>query len=387
MSERFIAHVDMDAFFASIEQRDNPSLKGKPVIVGADPLNGRGVVSTCSYEARKFGVRSAMPISRAWRLCPNGIYLRPNFEKYKKDSNKVYEIFLEFTPDVDMVSIDEAFLDISASYKLFGTPPETCLKIKKEIKRRTGLICSIGLAPSRMIAKIASDLEKPDGFVCVDEGEVEAFLRPLDISKIWGIGPKTAGILKRKGFSKIGDIMNLDLPFLKKIFGARALEIKNMLRGKETRFLERETNKSLSREITFAVDLTAEKEIKAALLSISDSLSEKLRKKRVKAGSLSLKMRFADFKTFTRNCLLPYPTNYADVIYRRVIELFEGFRSKGGIRLLGIKASRFSGADERLLFEQEGELKREKMHRALESIRHKFGRRAIYRAGEKIMGG
>ena len=206
--ERRIVHVDMDAFFAAIEQRDNPSLKGKPVIIGADPKGGRGrgVVSTCSYEARKFGVRSAMPISEAWRRCPRGIFLPPDFQKYEEASGKIREAFFEFTPDVEQVSIDEAFLDITRSAHLFGGPTETCRRIKARVRELTGLSCSVGLAPTKMAAKIASDLKKPDGLVEVREASLRAFLAPLDISRLWGLGPKTAALLRGRGVNTVGEL-------------------------------------------------------------------------------------------------------------------------------------------------------------------------------------
>ena len=193
---KYIVHVDMDAFFAAVEVRDDPALRGKPVIVGADPAAGfgRGVVATCSYEARKFGVHSAMPISRAWRLCPQGVYLRPDMKKYCRESKKIFDILTTFTPAVEMTGLDEAFLDITASFHLFGTPAQTCRKIKERIKKETGLTASIGLAPTKLAAKIASDLKKPDGFVVVEPDRLLDFLKPLDAARLWGVGKQTAEI-------------------------------------------------------------------------------------------------------------------------------------------------------------------------------------------------
>src|SRR5215470_13727836 len=186
-------HVDMDAFYASVEQLDNPAYKGKPVIVGADPKGGagRGVVAACSYEARKFGVRSALPISRAWKLCPEGVYVRPRMSRYVEVSHQVMAIFRRYTDLVEPLSIDEAFLDVTGSVALFGPPNQIALSIKKEIRECTGLTASIGLAPNKFLAKIASDIRKPDGFMVIEEKEVAAFLRDLPISRLWGVGPKT----------------------------------------------------------------------------------------------------------------------------------------------------------------------------------------------------
>ncbi len=199
ISDRCIAHVDMDAFFASIEERDNPSLKGKPVIVGADPKKGkgRGVVSACSYEVRKFGIHSAMLISIAYRQCPSGIFLPVDIKKYSGVSREIYEILYNFTPEIQPISIDEAFLDITGSYRLFGTPRDVCLLIKSRIKGETLLTASIGLAPTKMAAKIASDLEKPDGMVEVRPENLLDFLQPLDASRLWGLGKKTEALLKK----------------------------------------------------------------------------------------------------------------------------------------------------------------------------------------------
>ncbi|MDA8242579.1 MAG: DNA polymerase IV, partial [Elusimicrobia bacterium] len=234
--ERRIVHVDMDAFFAAIEQRDDPSLKGKPVIIGADPKGGRGrgVVSTCSYEARKFGVRSAMPISEAWRRCPKGVYLRPDFRKYSEASEKVLAVFNEFTPDVEPVSIDEAFLDITRSAHLFGGPLETCRRIKARVKAVTGLTCSVGLAPTKMAAKIASDLRKPDGLVEVREEGLRAFLAPLDISRLWGLGPKTAGVLRSRGINTVGELAAAEADELRGL-GAHGPELRLLALGEDPR--------------------------------------------------------------------------------------------------------------------------------------------------------
>src|SRR5262245_6858808 len=205
---RSILHVDMDAFYASVEQLDHPQYKGRPVIVGADPKGGkgRGVVAACSYEARKVGIRSALPISRAWKLCPAGVYVRPRMSRYVEVSREVMEVLRRYTDLVEPLSIDEAFLDITGSTALFGTPDHIARSMKTEIKVKTGLNASVGLAPNKFLAKIASDLKKPDAFVVVNEKEVEAFLRDLPIARLWGVGPKTEQRLHEMGFRKIGEL-------------------------------------------------------------------------------------------------------------------------------------------------------------------------------------
>jgi len=385
--ERRIVHVDMDAFFAAIEQRDEPALKGKPVIIGADPKGGRGrgVVSTCSYEARKFGVRSAMPISEAWRRCPQGVYLQPNFHKYEKASGQIREIFYEFTPDLEQVSIDEAFLDITRSAHLFGGPLETCRRIKDRVKAVTGLTCSVGLAPTKMAAKIASDFKKPDGLVEVGEKGLRAFLAPLDISKLWGLGPKTAEVLRSRGINTVGELAAAEAGALLGM-GVHGAELKALALGEDPREVREEGEaKSVGNEITFEKDTADEREIKESLLALADKVSSRLREGGFKGRTVTLKIRLEGFETHTRARTLPLSTNYADVLGKEALALYAAFdRGRKKVRLLGVKVSGLIPADEKeSLFEDEGDARREKAHKAIELIRGKFGRSSIYRAGGK----
>ena len=388
MAERYIAHVDMDAFFAAIEQRDNPSFRGKPVIVGADPKRGkgRGVVSTCSYEARKFGVHSAMPISEAWWICPKGIFVAPQMKKYSAASKIILKIFYDFTPDMEPISIDEAFLDISRSYKLFGEPMDVCRMIKERIKTETGLTASVGLAPNKFIAKIASDLKKPDGLVEVKPKDARAFLRPLDISRIWGLGPKTEKILKFHGISTIGQLAAMDSDRLFKFLGGRGLEFKELAFGIDNREVKTEGEiKSISNEITFEIDTANEDKIKSSLLALSDKVAFRLRKEDLKGKTITLKIRLEDFSTFSRSISIGFATNYADIIYGHIMKLYKSLkRGNKKIRLLGVKSSNFISAQiTESLFEETENEKRENMHKVIENIRKKFGDKAIYRAGIK----
>ena len=385
MTERSIVHVDMDAFFAAIEQRDEPSLKGKPVIIGADPKGGRGrgVVSTCSYEARRFGLRSAMPISEAWRRCPQGVYLHPDFSKYEKASGQIREVFFEFTPDIEQISIDEAFLDISRSAHLFGGPVETCRRIKARVRELTGLGCSVGLAPTKMAAKIASDLEKPDALVVVRGEELRGFLARLDISKLWGLGPKTAGLLRVRGINTVGELAAAGPDELRGL-GAHGAELKMLALGEDPREVREEGEaKSVGNELTFASDTGSEREIKESLLALSDKVSSRLREAGLKGRTITLKIRLEGFETYTRAVTLPLSTNYADVINKSAYGLYGVFRrGSKKVRLLGVKVSGLMRADEKeSLFEDEADLRREKAHKAIDSIREKFGRGSIYRAG------
>ena len=378
-------HVDMDAFFAAIEQRDNPALKGKPVIVGADPKGGRGrgVVSTCSYEARKYGVKSAMPISEAWRRCPQGVYLPPDFKKYEAASEAIRSVFYEFTPDMEQVSIDEAFLDITRSAHLFGGPLETCKKIKARIKEVTRLTCSLGMAPTKLAAKIASDLKKPDGLVVVKAGELGAFLGPLDISKVWGLGPKTAQVLRGRGINTIGELAGCraqELAFL----GKAGPELQALARGLDPREVkEGDRAKSVGNEITFETDTSDERMVKESLLALCDKVSARLRAQGLKGRTITLKIRLEGFLTYTRAVTLAFATNFTDVINERVLELYRVFkRGNKKIRLLGVKVSALMPADfKESLFEDKNDTRRENTHKAIEAIREKFGQGAIYRAG------
>ena len=378
-------HVDMDAFFAAIEQRDNPALKGRPVIVGADPKSGRGrgVVSTCSYEARKYGVKSAMPISEAWRRCPQGVYLPPDFKKYEAASQALRSVFYEFTPDIEQVSIDEAFLDITHSSHLFGGPLETCKKIKARVKELTRLTCSVGLAPTKLAAKIASDLKKPDGLVVVKAGELNAFLSPLDILKIWGLGPKTAQALRERGINTIGELAGCraqELSFL----GKAVSELQALARGTDLREVKEEGGvKSVGNEITFGTDTSDERMVKESLLALCDKVSSRLRAQGLKGRTITLKIRLEGFLTYTRAVTLAFATNFTDVINEHALELYRVFkRGNKKVRLLGVKVSALMPADfKESLFEDKNDTRRENTHKVMEAIREKFGQDAIYRAG------
>src|SRR5262247_4019502 len=297
---RSILHVDMDAFYASVEQLDNPEYKGRPVIVGADPRGGkgRGVVAACSYEARKFGVRSALPISRAWKLCPEGVYVRPRMDRYVEISGQVMEVFRHFTDLVEPLSIDEAFLDITGSIALLGPPENIARSIKKEIRETTGLTASVGLAPNKFLAKIASDLRKPDAFVVVREGEIEAFLRDLPISRLWGVGPKTEQRLHEMGFRTIGQVAMATRESLVRSLGSLGEHLYQLSRGHDERpVVPNWEPKSVSSETTFDED-TADRELLVrTILDLSDHVAERLRKDNYRARKVTLKLRYSSFST------------------------------------------------------------------------------------------
>jgi nucleotidyltransferase/DNA polymerase involved in DNA repair len=389
MTKKFIVHVDMDAFFAAIEQRDNPALRGKPVVVGADPKNGkgRGVVSTSSYEARKFGIHSAMPISAAYRKCPHAAFLPVDMGKYHSVSRRIYNIFYEFTPEVEPISIDEAFLDITGSFHLFGTPRETCSLIKSRIKKETRLTSSVGLAPTKMAAKIASDLEKPDGFVEVPACGLVEFLRPLDISKIWGLGKKSEVILRKSGINTVGELADRDRGELVGIFGKCGAHFWDLANGIDERSVETEHEaKSIGNEITFERDTREKRVIQGTLMRLCEKVSNRLRREGLKGKTVTLKIRLEGFKTYTRAVTLEGGTNFADVLYKEVEKLYNRFdRNERRVRLLGVQVSNFSQMYFRdTLFLESADEKREKVHKALDNIKNRFGDTAIKRASGKI---
>jgi DNA polymerase IV len=383
--ERFIVHVDMDAFFASIEQRDDPALKGKPVVVGADPKNGRGrgVVSTCSYEARKFGIHSAMPVSQAFALCPQAVFVPPDIEKYSQASRDAYKIFYEFTPQLEPVGIDEAFLDITKSFHLFGTPENACRELKKRIKEKILVTASAGLAPNKFLAKIASDLNKPDGFTEIRPEDISTVIWPLSVGKISGIGKKSEAFLNARGIKTIGDLARADIKALREWFGSCADNLHALANGHDASEVTYGGEaKSVSNETTFENDLFDKEKVMAALLELSDKVSMRLREYGFKGRTITLKLRFSDFTTYARSITIEKPTNFCDNIFSLIKELYNAFSvSLKPVRLVGVKVSNLNcDGGQIYLFDKEADEKKEKKHVAVARIRSKFGEDAIVRA-------
>lgn len=387
MNERVIAHVDMDAFFAAIEQRDDPKLLGKPVIVGADPKKGkgRGVVSTCSYEARAFGVCSAMPISVAYRKCPHATFLPPDMEKYCRVSEDVYGIFYEFTPQVEGVSIDEAFLDMTQTYALFAaTPYQACGQLKLRIKNKTGLTASVGAAPVKIAAKIASGFSKPDGLVYVTQEQLLDFLWPLDVGKIWGLGGKARTELHKIGIETIGDLAKTKVRLLTDLFGKSGFLFWQLANGiDESRVDGSGRAKSISSELTFPQDLKDRGKIESAVLVLCEEVSQRLRQEGFKARTFTLKIRLHDFKTYTRSITVNQPANFVEVINDSVKKLYDKFEFKAvPVRLVGVRATNLSETDfPDSLFKDGLYEKKENVHEAVDRIKKKFGDSSIFRAG------
>ncbi len=382
---KIILHVDMDAFFAAVEQREHPEYKGQPVIVGSDPQEGkgRGVVSTCSYEARKFGVRSAMPISQAWRLCPQGIYVPPNGHLYSQVSREIFDIFYEFTDQVEGLSIDEAFLDVTGSQALFGDGPTMARKIKQRIQEKEHLTASVGVAPVMYLAKIASDLEKPDGLVIVDPDHIQEFLAPLDIGRMWGAGSKTQKIFHAAGIRTFGDLAQLPETYLRRKFGKAGEHFFRLAHGFDEREISADHEvKSVSNEHTFMVDESNPERLNQTLLYLTEKVAQRLRAKKLAGKTIHLKLRYENFTTITRNKTLNSGLDSTRVLYETVSGLFSQNYEKGrAVRLLGVGVSGFgvSPAEQLDLFAPES-LQTNALDQVQDAINRKFGRNAITRA-------
>ena len=384
MSPPVIAHIDMDAFFAAVEQRDDPGLKGKPVVVGADPKGGRGrgVVSTCSYEARSYGIHSAMPISAAYRRCPGAVFLSVDMRKYSKVSQSMFDILYEFTPEIESLSIDEAFLDLTGSLRLFGTPLATGAKIKERIKKELCLTATIGIAPNKMVAKIASAHAKPDGLLEVAPQRVLDFLWPLPVSKMFGVGEQTEKILAATGIRTIGDLARMPASSLDERLGARGQYLWDLANGLDAReVVPGEEAKSVSHEYTFEEDTADREQLGTVLSVLCEKVSLRLRSDGLKGRTVTLKLRTGDFRTITRDVTLAERTNFFDVIYQTSKSLLDTSCEPGKkYRLIGVRVANFKQSYVRdSLFEDIARAKAEKIHRAVDNIKAKFGEKGIVR--------
>ena len=342
MSERRILHIDMDAFFAAIEQRDNPMLRGKPVIIGGP--DGRGVASTCSYEARKFGVRSAMPIAEAKRLCPQGIYISPKGDKYAYASVKMLEILQSFSPRVEPVSIDEAYLDISSTAHLHGGERALGIKLKGEIYSRLRLTCSVGIAPTRVFAKMSSEMQKPDGLTIILRKDIAHRIYSLPIEKIAGVGEKSAVLIRRMGIETIGDLAGYSRKVLRQCLGVYGESLSRRARGESgteiTPLQESEDEKSIGHEHTLSEDTKDMKLINRILLWLSGKTGRRLRKKRMMGRIVVVKLRYSNFLTMTHRRTLHDFIIDEDRLFSEVKKLFNEAYQKGReLRLLGISVS------------------------------------------------
>ncbi len=376
-----IIHLDMDAFYPSVEVLDNPGLRGKPVIVGG--TRERGVVSSASYEARKFGVHSAQPIATAMRLCPEGRFLPVRMSRYKEMSDQVFKIFLLFTPLVEPVSIDEAFLDVTGSIRLFGRPEDIATQIKNMVQKETGLTVSAGVGPSKFVAKIASDINKPDGLTIVPPDQAREFLEPLPISKMWGVGKKTRDKLHRLGIRTIGDLSRFPADVLEKKLGKHGARMHQLAQGIDERDVIPATDaKSIGHEKTFLQDILEMDFARKEILSLANKVARRMRRDGVTGKTITLKAKYSDFTQVTRSITLTEPTGDGLKVYSAACGLLDktdpGTRP---IRLLGVSVSKLSraGAEEQLSLFHKGEIseKRKELNTALDFLSEKYGENSV----------
>jgi DNA polymerase IV len=379
-ASRVILHVDMDAFYASVEQRDRPELRGRPVVVGADP-RGRGVVSAASYEARRFGIHSAMPIGRAYRLCPTAAFLPVDMDKYAGESERIMSILADFTPLVEPLSLDEAFLDVTGSRVLHGTGVEIARRIKARIRDEVGLTASAGVAPSKFVAKIASDLEKPDGLVEVATGQEAAFLRDLPLRRLWGVGPAAERELAALGARTIGDLARLGRGRLEARLGASGAHLFELVQGIDDRpVVPWHDPKSIGAEETFGRDTREVGRLRATLLAQADRVAAELRAAGLRGRTVTLKLRFSDFHTLTRRGTGETPTADGGEIFRRVWTAFSKVPRPQAVRLIGLSVSGFASAADPEQLPLLGRPDRaDRLGRVTDEVRTRFGPEALVR--------
>ncbi len=381
---RTFFHVDMDAFFVSVEELFDPSLAGKPVVVGGQS-NQRGVVSAASYAARKFGVHSAMPLRTAYRLCPQAIFVDGHPERYRDYSRKVYKVLKSFSPQVDMASVDEAYMDITGTERLHGPPLSAAHRLHNAIKRETALNCSIGIAAARMVAKVASDQAKPNGVLWVLPGEEARFLAPLDVRKIPGVGKVTEKNLQGWGIRKVGDLAALEEDFLRQHFGQWGLALAGKSRGLDAggwfdgEIGEDNNPKSISHETTFNEDTADVDTLESTLARLSEMVGRRLREHELHARTVQLKLRYSDFSTITRARSLDHATQLDNEIFSAVRTLFrENWKPKAAIRLLGVHASGLEPGEGQLNLLAEDKTNRwRKALTAVDHLRDKFGEDSV----------
>ncbi|MCK4224888.1 MAG: DNA polymerase IV [candidate division Zixibacteria bacterium] len=382
--EPVILHVDMDAFFASVEQKERPWLVGKPVVVGGDPQKRHGVVTAASYAAREYGIKAGMPLLTAKRLCPHAVFLIGTYgDKYEYMSSRAMRIFYQFTPQVEPYSIDEAFLDITGCERLFGPPTQLAKKLKEKIKRQLGLSCSVGIASNKLLAKLASSLNKPDGLTLIPKDKVKQILNPLEVTKLWGIGDKTAKILSSLGIHTLGELASYPVEVLKRKFGKNGEWLHLIANGIDySQVISQSiTEKSMGHERTLPEDISDPEEINSVLLALCGMVARRLREKRFVGRTITLRVRYSDFVSFTRSETIAPPTDSEHVILRvaqtLALDIGSGIRR---VRLLGVSVSHLIKDEQ----SQQMSLpfveyidKRKKAYSVMDKIRDKFGEESI----------
>lgn len=349
MSKRIILHLDMDHFYTAVETRENPDIRGKPVVVGADPKGGqgRGVVATSNYEARKSGVRSGMPISRAWKLCPQAVYLPPNFPLYISVSGEIMAIARRYADKFEQWGIDEAFLDVSSRVKDYAEAEVLARQLKQEIQEKEKLTCSIGIGPNKLVAKVASDYQKPDGLTVVNEKDVEKFLSPLPVRKLLWVGRKTEERLKTLGVNTIGDLSHFDPAVLNEMFGVAGTQMFLMAHGVDRSAVEeRDEVKSISHESTFEEDVGDASTVLETLDALADDVAKETKEQRLFFKTVTVKVRYENFETHTRSKTLQFMTNHSQDLKKTARELLFPYLSpERRIRLIGVRVSTFVSAE------------------------------------------
>lgn len=375
-----ILHVDMDAFYAAVEVLDDPTLAGKPIIIGAP--ESRSVVSSASYEARAFGVRAAMPVGQALRLCPQAIVVPPHFDRYVALSREVMRVFHDITPLVEPLSIDEAFLDVRGVRRLWGSPGTIARMLRARVRDETGLTCSVGAAATKHVAKMASTLSKPDGLLIVAEADTAAFLAPRSVRALWGVGPKAAEALESRGIHTVSDVLETPQAVLERALGAAMGErVWNLARGRDAREVSTtRVEKSVGHEETFHTDISDPAVLRSELRRLADRVAARLRAASWEAGAVAIKVRFADFSTVSRSRTLAEPSSVGQRLGEVALELFDAIDRRLPIRLVGVRAEKLRTFAESApaLWDDDGEWRR--VESALDTAAARFGRGAITRA-------
>ncbi len=377
---RIIAHADMDAFYAAVEQLDNPALRGKPLLIGSN--SNRGVVLTASYEARPYGVASAMPMARARRLCPNALIVAPRFERYQQVSRQLMAVFAQFSPDVEALSLDEAFLDMSGAEAVFGPPDVIGRKLKDAVKAATGITASVGVATNKYVAKVASDFAKPDGLTIVAPGETAAWLAPLPVARLWGAGPKMQARLKAAGYDSIGQIASAELAELEARLGSIGRRFHALARGEDAREVAPARRAlSIGSDRTLSHDVHRRADIVVHLHRAADDVGRRLRAKGYVAGGVRVKLKTADFRLLTRQRQLARPTDVAATLHESALSLLDHFDDAGPFRLVGLAAYdlvRVAESAQLDIFSDGARQRR--LETIIDSLTARFGRDAVRRA-------
>ena len=378
-----ILHIDMDAFYASVEERDNPELRGHPVVVGGTP-QGRGVVAAANYLARSFGVRSAMSAAQAKRRCPDAIFISPRMPHYVSASREINAIFERYTPLIEPLSLDEAFLDVTGSYRLFGSPVDIGRRIKADIATELELVASVGVAPNKFLAKVASAQDKPDGFKVVASDQVQAFLDPLPVAKLWGVGKVGQLTLERLGVTTIADLRGVSDDLLTSHFGKWGAQLSLLARGIDNRRVITERDaKSISHETTFERDITSRDVLRAWLMDLTEQVAIRLRRQKLLGSTVFIKLRYADFRTTTRSRQLSAPSDVTQEIWRQALDLLEQQirRCADPVRLIGVGVASLAEQihQQADLFAQRDRDQKRKLDRVSDEIRRRYGDQALRR--------